>query len=118
MSNYLQEQKDWIRNSGIKIGSSVKVVRAAMDMENGWGLCWNSEMYNYIGNIYKVKDIDYTYGLKLEECFVESYYYVFPYFILEPVEVSNKNYPHKCPNCNGPAFIGLSKVDCKNKCKG
>lgn len=26
-------------------------------------------------------------------------------------------YPHKCPKCGGPAFIGFSHVDCKNKCK-
>lgn len=25
-------------------------------------------------------------------------------------------YPHVCPKCKGPAYIGLNSVDCKNKC--
>lgn len=25
-------------------------------------------------------------------------------------------YPHTCPKCKGPAYIGLNQVDCKNLC--
>jgi intein-encoded DNA endonuclease-like protein len=28
----------------------------------------------------------------------------------------NKEYPHICPKCKGPAYIGISHVDCKNNC--
>ena len=27
-----------------------------------------------------------------------------------------ERYPHKCPNCDGPAYIGLMSVDCLRKC--
>jgi len=33
-----------------------------------------------------------------------------------PTPKKDENYPHKCPRCGGPAYIGLSKVDCKAKC--
>lgn len=26
-------------------------------------------------------------------------------------------YPHICPSCKGPAFIGLNQIDCKKGCK-
>lgn len=26
-------------------------------------------------------------------------------------------YPHKCPKCGGPAYIGFSDINCKNKCR-
>ena len=26
-------------------------------------------------------------------------------------------YPHKCPRCGGPAYIGLKKIDCMEGCK-
>lgn len=26
-------------------------------------------------------------------------------------------YPHVCPLCNGPAYIGFTNVDCLNHCK-
>lgn len=29
----------------------------------------------------------------------------------------NQVYPHKCPQCGGPAYIGAFKVDCKGGCK-
>lgn len=25
-------------------------------------------------------------------------------------------YPHVCPRCKGPAYVGFSNVDCKAKC--
>lgn len=36
-----------------------------------------------------------------------------------PEEKSRKDekYPHKCPKCGGPAYVGFSSVDCKNKCR-
>ena len=29
----------------------------------------------------------------------------------------HKDYPHKCPNCGGPAYKGLLSTECKNNCK-
>lgn len=37
----------------------------------------------------------------------------------EPViAVDINNYPHKCPNCKAPAFIGFMSIDCSAKCGG
>lgn len=29
----------------------------------------------------------------------------------------DSKYPDKCPHCEGPAFIGMQEVDCKNGCR-
>lgn len=29
----------------------------------------------------------------------------------------NDKYPHKCPSCKAPAYMGLNSVDCSAKCK-
>ncbi len=31
---------------------------------------------------------------------------------------TDNRYPHKCTFCGGPAYIGFSSLDCKNKCNG
>lgn len=33
-----------------------------------------------------------------------------------PVEGELKEYPHKCPHCGAPAYVGMNDVDCKNMC--
>lgn len=32
-------------------------------------------------------------------------------------KAKDDKYPHECPRCHGPAYIGLNSVDCKAKCK-
>lgn len=38
------------------------------------------------------------------------------------LEARNKvdlaKYPHQCPNCGSPAYVGLFLVDCSRNCKG
>jgi hypothetical protein len=34
----------------------------------------------------------------------------------EIIPAKDDRYPHKCPRCKGPAYIGLNKIDCKAKC--
>ena len=31
--------------------------------------------------------------------------------------ITSNSYPHTCPNCKGPAYVGFSSVDCMAKCK-
>ena len=31
-------------------------------------------------------------------------------------EYVTSNYPHTCPYCNNPAYIGLGKIDCSMEC--
>lgn len=30
--------------------------------------------------------------------------------------IKDPNYPHTCPKCKGPAYIGLNTIDCKKNC--
>lgn len=30
---------------------------------------------------------------------------------------ASKDYPHTCPDCGKPAYVGLFKVDCSAKCR-
>jgi hypothetical protein len=47
-----------------------------------------------------------------------------PYFLDTTTNISKDSanqlskYPHKCPYCGGPAYLGLANVDCMNNCKG
>ncbi len=29
----------------------------------------------------------------------------------------SSKYPHKCPHCGGPAYVGFSSVDCQAGCR-
>jgi hypothetical protein len=48
----------------------------------------------------------------------------FPDFVLMPDKDSVKpvkkdrddRYPHRCPRCGAPAFIGFNQVDCSKRC--
>ena len=33
-----------------------------------------------------------------------------------PSKASNDRYPHKCPKCGGPAYVGAMSVDCESLC--
>ena len=55
-------------------------------------------------------------GLKIIKC---SYHKDVLFTIKESKAaevIDNSSYPHVCPRCNGPAYIGLLSIDCKNKC--
>ncbi len=30
---------------------------------------------------------------------------------------SDDRYPHRCPRCSGPAYVGLQNVDCRTDCR-
>lgn len=34
-----------------------------------------------------------------------------------PLKTSNSSYPHACPRCGKPAYIGFAKVDCSGGCR-
>ena len=41
-----------------------------------------------------------------------------PHWNKECSNVTLKDYPHTCPNCKSPAYIGFNSIDCSNNCKG
>lgn len=34
-----------------------------------------------------------------------------------PLQGAKKAWPHKCPRCGAPAFVGLVSVDCSKECE-
>ncbi len=34
-----------------------------------------------------------------------------------PIPVTDERFPHECPKCSGPAYIGFSTVECKRGCR-
>jgi hypothetical protein len=71
--------------SGIEIGDSVRVLRAAESYEMGWIAKWHDEMNAYIGGVFRVTAVYPGGGFQLENtCF-------FPFFVLQIVR---KGDPH------------------------
>ena len=75
-NNYLTGHK----NSGLKVGDMVKVIKKADDYEAGWGCNWDSIKNNYVGKILKITSDEGVDGFALNN------QWHFPYFVLEKVE--------------------------------
>lgn len=76
-NDYAQRQAAWLKEHNITVGSLVRVVRAAKDLEDGWGEGWAGEMAAMVGQVFEVREIGGA-GIYLGGWF-------FPYFVLEPV---------------------------------
>lgn len=76
---YAERQADWVEKNGIKVGSKVRVVREAVDYEDGWAAAWVRSMVPSVGKIFSVKEAG-TNGVRLDDL------YWYPYFVLEPVK--------------------------------
>lgn len=78
---YVRLQDMWIKATGIKEGSWVRVTREAESRESGWGNSWSAWMDEYVGKVMQVSAISGTLGIELaDSCFD------FPFFVLEPAE--------------------------------
>lgn len=71
---YIKLQKE----SGFKIGDTVKVIRDAECFESGWQHVWI--MDETVGKTYKIESIHEYEGIQLENG------YSYPFFVLEKVE--------------------------------
>lgn len=56
-------------NSGIEVGDTVRVLRVAADKEYGWGNVWDNDMDKTVGRTMKVKSLDATGGVELDNGF-------------------------------------------------
>ena len=70
--------------SGIKVGDTVKVVRAAKDNELGWDNVWIPEMTLMVGTTFSVLEVSGGRGIAIED--ENGDYYQFPFFVLEMVK--------------------------------
>lgn len=75
---YAERQAEWIERNGIKVGSRVRVTRAAESHEEGWNNTWEPLMTRAVDTVDEINYIE-DCGIHLKE----GYY--FPYFVLEPV---------------------------------
>jgi hypothetical protein len=110
--SYLEGHK----NSGIKIGDRVKVLRKANDEENDWSNAWVDNMDKYIGQIVMVLDDGNLLGFQIGN-------YHFPYFVLEVVDgkkVAVVTTKSSCPQCGGEMrdkyseYVGGNIQKCKS----
>ena len=76
---YLERQKQ----SGLKIGDKVLLLRKAETHENGWNNSWEPEMDRLIGKVGTIIGIEGYSGIVVE--FKNSNPYEYPYFVLERV---------------------------------
>lgn len=54
---------------------------------------------------------------QIAELLKASGYEVAPLIADSAVSAGAADFPHECPKCKGPAYIGFSKVECKRSCK-
>lgn len=84
---YVKMQDMWLKATGVKEGSWVKVLRSAENRESGWLCNWcATPMDKCVGKPFRVVDIHKNYGLQLDIGCDESDEWSFPFFILEPTE--------------------------------
>jgi hypothetical protein len=81
-------KKEWYlkyqRNSGLKAGDKVKVLRSAVYMELGWNECWLDLKDKFIGKVFTIVEVEAT-GITLRYDENDSCAWHFPFFILEKV---------------------------------
>lgn len=79
--SYQERQDAWVKEHGIKVGSKVRVLRAAKDHEDGWKDCWLGAMNQAVGEVLTCRVVR-TDGCGLSLSGGLNY----PYFVLEPVK--------------------------------
>tara|TARA_R110002167_G_scaffold98020_1_gene258213 strand:- start:279 stop:668 length:390 start_codon:yes stop_codon:yes gene_type:complete len=117
-----------IKETGLKEGDTVKILRKAKSGELGWENTWNVRMNDYVGGEYEVNTLS-QYGVTLV-----GRYYTYPIHILEIVKVKvelpvfdlKDGYEVKVQE-DGSLVVGCQKVsndllnkitDAANKVKG
>lgn len=79
--NYLNKHKQ----SNLKEGDKVKILRKAEDYEFGWENSWSPFMSNMIGKIMVISKDNLQYGFSLRYYHETNSHFDFPYFILEKI---------------------------------
>lgn len=82
---YVKMQEMWLKATGVKEDSWVKVTREAENHESGWGGQWVTVMTDLVGKTCRVIGMHSSYGLHLETV-EDGKRYGFPFFVLEPAE--------------------------------
>lgn len=98
MQNQNETHEQALQLLNLKAGDTVRVLRKAESISNGWRGRWIPEMDLFVGKKCKVLTIN-SLGVLLEDDNDEAWY--FPAFVLEKVEAERtENDPH-CDTCEG-----------------
>lgn len=85
LETYEKKQEEWIRETGLKCGDKVKIIRKVESHEEGWGDEWSSgEMHDWVGQTVEVMAFNGRFGIELTRDGDQSW--LFPYFVLEPIK--------------------------------
>lgn len=93
ISYYREKQNEWINKNHVKIGDTVRVIRAAEDSENGWPSKWAAEMLYAVGKMGRIERIS-DYGVEVNISGI-SWAFRYPYFVLEKVDSEQQARAHK-----------------------
>lgn len=92
-TTYIENQRKWVNENNIKVGSKVKIIKKADSEECGWGAYWNNLMddsINEIGTITMISDDGFSnIGIQVYLENKDNYYF-YPYFVLEKVKDKNE----------------------------
>lgn len=77
---YLKRQAEWVEFYNLKPGDTVKVCCKAKDGQDGWEEFWCEEMYEAVGKVFRVKDIQ-TGGIQSV-----GDKYLYPFYVLQVVK--------------------------------
>jgi hypothetical protein len=82
---YIAAEEQFIKMTGMKVGSKVRIICGAKDYQYGWKNVWDEEMHDYVNNgkDYDVKGLDNKtgYGINLGN-------FQFPFYCLEVIDNS------------------------------
>ena len=80
--SYVERQKEWIKENGIKVGDTVKVVRTSPGDTDGWENSWVPSMNDKVGSTISITRFNGARGIG------HTGSYNYPFFVLEKVELS------------------------------
>jgi hypothetical protein len=91
---YAERQVAWVKETGIKEGDKVRVTRKVKEHEDDWDCSWTEEMDECVGRIGTVgiptTGSTSTTG-SVRVAFEDDFWY-FPYYVLEPVKETYREY--------------------------
>ena len=84
---YLEQQRKWADEVGLKIGDKVLIVAKADTEQGGWGDSWVDDMDETVGKIGKVRADDYgqVMGHRGVTVVVDGIFFNYPFFVLVKV---------------------------------
>lgn len=109
LMTYIEAQKTMVEFLNLKVGDTIKILRAAKNQENGWELNWHSsKMDDDVGKEFKISKIHPYEGIEYK-----PNYYV-PFFVIEKIKDAPVSATIKISNeYDAVISEGVTKVGCQ-----